>query len=99
MKKHECTQAEWDARCKQCGRCCYEKLEDARGKIIYTDVPCEFLDVENNRCSVFEERFVVNPICTVHRPNDLPEKRAACAENVAVRHFSHMWLFLYNCSQ
>lgn len=53
----------WDSLCKQCGRCCYEKLEDGRGKIIYTQTPCEYLDVDSCRCIIFEQRFIINPSC------------------------------------
>jgi len=53
----------WDSLCKQCGRCCYEKLEDGRGKIIYTRTPCEYLDVDSRRCTIFEQRFSINPSC------------------------------------
>ena len=48
--------------CKKCGRCCWAKaiLGD---KIYYTDIPCPHLDLETNLCSVYKERFKVNPDC------------------------------------
>lgn len=54
---------EWDSLCKQCGRCCFEKLEDARGKIIYTQTACRYLDVISRQCKIFERRFEINPHC------------------------------------
>lgn len=45
----------WEARCERCGRCCYEKL-DVDGEIIYTDTPCEFLDLEKRHCTVYQIR-------------------------------------------
>lgn len=53
----------WDSLCKRCGRCCYEKLEDGRGRIIHTGTPCEYLDVDSCRCMIFEQRFTINPSC------------------------------------
>ncbi|HEX9078788.1 MAG TPA: YkgJ family cysteine cluster protein [Desulfuromonadaceae bacterium] len=55
--------ASWDSRCKQCGRCCYDKLEDSRGRIIYTGDTCRYLDVETHRCKIFKRRFEINPHC------------------------------------
>ena len=57
-----------DALCKQCGACCFEKLEDGRGKIIYTQIPCRYLDVVTRRCKIFENRFSINPICVKLTP-------------------------------
>ena len=66
------TDYEWDARCKQCGSCCFEKLEDGRGKIIYTQTACRYLDVSTRRCKVFERRFEINPSCIKLTPELLP---------------------------
>lgn len=54
---------EWDDRCKRCGRCCFEKIEDERGRIFYTQTACRYLDVVTRECRVFENRFVINPEC------------------------------------
>jgi uncharacterized cysteine cluster protein YcgN (CxxCxxCC family) len=54
---------DWDSRCKQCGRCCFEKIEDERGNIFYTQTACRFLDVISRRCKIFERRFEINPSC------------------------------------
>jgi len=53
----------WDSLCKQCGLCCFEKLENERGTIFYTQTPCRYLDVNSRRCKVFERRFEINPGC------------------------------------
>ena len=47
----------WDRLCKQCGRCCFDKLEDSRGRIIYTSTACRYLDMASRRCKIFERRF------------------------------------------
>lgn len=54
---------EWDSRCKKCGRCCFEKIEDERGNIFYTLTACRFLDVVSRECKIFERRFEINPSC------------------------------------
>jgi uncharacterized cysteine cluster protein YcgN (CxxCxxCC family) len=54
---------EWDSRCLQCGRCCFEKIENERGAIFYTMTACRFLDVESRQCKIFERRFEINPSC------------------------------------
>lgn len=60
--------ADWDSRCLQCGRCCFEKLEDERGNIFYTQTACRFLDVISRECKIFERRFEINPSCVKLTP-------------------------------
>lgn len=59
---------EWDSLCKQCGRCCFEKIEDDRGNIFYTQTACRFLDVVSRECKVFERRFEICPSCVKLTP-------------------------------
>lgn len=59
---------EWDSRCKQCGRCCFEKIEDERGNIFYTQTACRFLDVISRECKIFERRFEICPSCVKLTP-------------------------------
>jgi uncharacterized cysteine cluster protein YcgN (CxxCxxCC family) len=58
----------WDNRCLQCGRCCFEKIENERGNIFYTQTACRFLDVVSRRCKIFERRFEINPGCVKLTP-------------------------------
>jgi uncharacterized cysteine cluster protein YcgN (CxxCxxCC family) len=58
----------WDSLCKQCGRCCFEKIEDERGTIFYTQTACRFLDVVSRRCKIFKRRFEINPSCVKLTP-------------------------------
>jgi len=67
-----CDSPEWDSLCRQCGRCCFEKLEDGRGKIIYTQTACRYLDVISRRCKIFERRFEINPLCIKLTPELVP---------------------------
>lgn len=52
----------WDNRCDRCGRCCHEKIEH-EGRVYYTDVPCEYLDLESRQCHIYSERHLHKPQC------------------------------------
>jgi len=47
--------ADWEAVCRRCGRCCYEKIEH-RGRIYHIDQPCKHLDTETRLCRVYNCR-------------------------------------------
>jgi len=57
----------WEAKCRRCGRCCYEKIE-YDGEIYYTRTPCEKLDVVTSLCTVYPERTKVRPGCVQLTP-------------------------------
>lgn len=61
-------EGQWDSICKRCGRCCFEKLEDERGNILYTQTACRYLDVNSRACKIFERRFQINPDCVKLTP-------------------------------
>jgi uncharacterized cysteine cluster protein YcgN (CxxCxxCC family) len=54
---------EWEALCRKCGKCCYEKVDLGGGVIQYTDEPCVHLDTETKLCRVYEKRHEVEPDC------------------------------------
>jgi hypothetical protein len=54
---------EWEAICRRCGKCCYEKIDLGEGVIKYTDVPCKYLDTESKLCKVYPRRHEVEPEC------------------------------------
>lgn len=58
------TVAQWEALCRRCGRCCYEKLL-YRGRVYYTDRACPQLDPVSRRCRVYESRRQRQPDCAV----------------------------------
>ena len=71
---------EWEALCDGCGLCCLVKLEDEdSGEVFNTSVSCRLLDIELCRCSNYENRFGLAPMCTAITPetvsgmNWLPE--------------------------
>lgn len=53
----------WEALCRGCGLCCYEK--DRHGGSVTTNwrAPCRYLEVSTRRCTVYGERFRVCPEC------------------------------------
>ena len=51
-----------EAECRRCGRCCYAKLL-VGDRVIYTDVPCAYLDLQTRLCRVYERRHEMNPDC------------------------------------
>ena len=63
--------ADWEALCDGCGRCCLQKLEDAdSGDIYFTRIACRLLDLQTCRCSDYNNRFSRVPDCTNVRPLD-----------------------------
>lgn len=59
--------AAWEARCRRCGRCCYEKFEDDAG-VYYTDIPCDKLDLPTKQCTVYATRERDRPGCRALTP-------------------------------
>jgi uncharacterized cysteine cluster protein YcgN (CxxCxxCC family) len=66
------TRDEWEAICKRCGRCCYEKV-DFQGKIYYTQVPCEHLDLNTRLCRTYPERETSRSGCVALTPELLKQ--------------------------
>jgi len=62
MHENDSSLTDWEAVCRRCGRCCFEKIEFG-GVVYYTDIPCERLDPVTRLCSVYPEREQVRPGC------------------------------------
>ncbi len=59
----ELTREQWEAICRRCAKCCYEKVDLGGGIIRYTDEPCEHLDTKTKLCKVYENRHEAEPDC------------------------------------
>ncbi|MBP1753427.1 MAG: hypothetical protein H6Q57_2263 [Geobacteraceae bacterium] len=53
----------WENLCRQCGDCCFEKIEDESGAIFFTRTPCRYLDVTTRKCKIYGRRFEIFPEC------------------------------------
>lgn len=64
--------AQWEALCDRCGRCCLEKLTDRRnGKVFYTSVVCPLLDTVSCQCRNYHHRHGIVPNCIGLTPRNL----------------------------
>jgi len=72
----EMNDAEWEALCDGCGKCCYRKYIQGRGKrerLYYTRVACNLLDVNTGRCMHYADRFKRESDCTKLTKKNLPD--------------------------
>jgi hypothetical protein len=64
--------AEWESLCDRCGLCCLEKLEDQdSGDIYLTSVACQFYEIADCQCLIYEHRHRLNPDCVELTPTRL----------------------------
>jgi uncharacterized cysteine cluster protein YcgN (CxxCxxCC family) len=55
---------EWESLCDGCARCCLIKLQDEETDELYTtNVACQYLDLEQCRCTEYENRRTLVPTC------------------------------------
>jgi len=56
--------ARWDAICRRCGRCCYEKeIRGLSAPVTNYRHPCAHLDTLTRTCTVYENRFAACAEC------------------------------------
>lgn len=60
----ELSDAEWEALCDGCGKCCLKKFTDIdTEKVLYTSVACHKLNIETCRCRSYARRHAEVPDC------------------------------------
>jgi len=80
---------EWESLCDGCGRCCLIKLQDEETEEVYlTNIACQLLDIENCRCSDYQNRLQKVPMC-MNLKTDLAEMVNYLPENCAYRLLHH----------
>ncbi|MCK0149930.1 YcgN family cysteine cluster protein [Marivita sp. S6314] len=68
------SQAEWEALCDGCGKCCLNKLEDEdTGHVELTRVACRLFDDSTCRCAQYEIRHQFVPECIVLKPTNIDD--------------------------
>ena len=60
---------EWEAICRKCGQCCFEKWIDLKGVVHHTKVACRHLDIVTRECRVYGKRFTVGEGCVRLTPD------------------------------
>ncbi|MCB1919035.1 MAG: YcgN family cysteine cluster protein [Candidatus Competibacteraceae bacterium] len=66
------TEAQWEALCDGCGKCCLHKLEEEEtGQLFHTNVACRLLDLRSGRCTRYAERFRWVPDCVQLTPAEV----------------------------
>lgn len=67
----ELSEAQWEALCDGCGKCCLNKLQDMDSEqVYYTDVACDLLNLKTCRCSDYAHRQARVPDCIKLEPDD-----------------------------
>ncbi len=87
-KPGEMTPEEWESLCDSCAQCCIVKFEDVdTQEIFFTDVVCQFLDLDTCRCTAYTQRVRLVPTCLVLTPglvSQLSWMPATCAYRLVV---------------
>ena len=79
-------EAEWEALCDGCGKCCLNKLEDDEtGEVALTRVACRLLDDATCRCGQYAIRHQFVPECIVLSPKTLAENMYWLPQTCAYR--------------
>jgi hypothetical protein len=60
--------SEWEAKCKQCGLCCHEKIQIGNTVHLLFSA-CKYL--VGGKCSVYDKRFQVKPDCIKLTPENV----------------------------
>ena len=79
----EMTHEEWESLCDGCGRCCLHKLEDEdTGEFFFTNIVCQYFNLEEHRCTCYNQRTQLVPDClvvTLKNPDSITYAPESCA--------------------
>ena len=80
------SQAEWEALCDGCGKCCLNKLEDEdTGEVALTRIACRLLDNDSCLCAHYDIRHQFVPECIVLTPKTLQDNMYWLPQTCAYR--------------
>ena len=83
---HRLSEAEWEALCDGCGKCCMNKLEDEdSGEVALTNVACRLFDDTTCRCAQYPIRHQFVPDCIVLKPSNIEHNLYWMPETCAYR--------------
>ena len=69
-------EAEWEAVCDGCGKCCYRKFIEGHGRrqrLYFTRIACNLLDLDSGKCGHYSARFQLETDCTKLTKENLPD--------------------------
>ncbi len=79
----ELDEAQWEALCDGCAKCCLHKLLDDETEVVYyTKIRCRYLEESTCHCSDYERRSILVPDCiklTRDNTGDLDWLPSTCA--------------------
>lgn len=68
---NDMTDDQWESLCDGCAQCCAHKLQDEdTEEIIFTNVVCQYLDSNQCRCGVYQDRSIHVPDCIKITPDN-----------------------------
>lgn len=80
------SQAEWEALCDGCGKCCLNKLEDEEtGEVALTRIACRLLDDSSCLCGQYATRHQFVPECIVLTPKNMDKNAYWMPETCAYK--------------
>ncbi len=70
----EMTQEEWESLCDGCAKCCLVKLQDEdTDDVYYTNVACQYLGLEECRCTEYTKRTELVEACVKLTPDKVDD--------------------------
>ena len=71
--RDEMTTRAWEALCRRCGQCCFEKTAKKSGGYRVSQKSCRFLDIHSRQCRVYHKRLATGEECLKLTPERVAE--------------------------